>query len=119
MLRRIERKATSSLHAAASASNGRPRAGGCLHALRGQVAVALCEPPTIDAMGYDLRLHCGCVLHVTGDPGVRAWRRRVIIARGVRCAMEQHQTGRRLFLWQLLPQPRVDRLVREDVDVVE
>ena len=57
-------------------------------------------------LSYDLRLQCGCVLHVSRDPETGSVRTRVIQSLGTDCRDRRHQVGVRLYLWEILPDYR-------------
>jgi hypothetical protein len=57
-------------------------------------------------MSYDLTLHCGCVVYVSAHPATRVVHTRIIQSRGARCGVRRHEVGLRLYLWELLPEPR-------------
>jgi hypothetical protein len=61
---------------------------------------------TIRSLSYNLTLQCGCVVYVATHPTTRIAHTRVIQARGEQCRVRQHETGARLYLWELLPDPR-------------
>jgi hypothetical protein len=56
-------------------------------------------------MSYNLTLHCGCIVYVSTHPKTRVAHTRVIERRGTRCRVRRHETGLRLFLWEMLPDP--------------
>ena len=56
-------------------------------------------------MSYHLTLQCGCVVYVSTHPATRIAHTRVIQSRGAACAVRRHETGLRLYLWELLPDP--------------
>lgn len=57
------------------------------------------------AMSYTLTLQCGCTVYVACHPSTQVAHTRVIEARGPRCPLRLHDVGRRLFLWEMLPDP--------------
>ena len=57
-------------------------------------------------MSYNLALACGCVVYVSCHPKTHVAHTRVIQMRGSECRMRKHHVGARLFLWELLPDPR-------------
>jgi hypothetical protein len=52
-------------------------------------------------MSYLFTVPCGCVVHVVREPNPT----RVIVLRGADCFKPGHDVGRRLFLWEMLPDP--------------
>jgi hypothetical protein len=64
-------------------------------------------------MEYVLTLWCGCVVKVMRDARTKSLRSRVIGERGVRCPHRHHRPGARLWLWEILPDPRVERAASE------
>jgi len=63
-------------------------------------------------LSYNLTLRCGCVVHVSVRPASRIAQTRIIRTRGRQCAVERHQVGLRLRLWELLP----ERTHRPEID---
>jgi hypothetical protein len=57
-------------------------------------------------MSYILALHCGCVVYVACHPKTGLAHTRIIQARGRECRQRRHDVGARLFLWEILPDPR-------------
>jgi hypothetical protein len=57
-------------------------------------------------MSYTITLWCGCTVYVACFPGTNAAHARVIERRGANCAERRHQTGVRLWLWEMLPDVR-------------
>ena len=60
-------------------------------------------------MSYNLTLPCGCVVYVACHPETRVAHTRVIEQRGTNCPTPRHEVGARVYLWELLPEPRTDR----------
>jgi hypothetical protein len=56
-------------------------------------------------MSYTLALQCGCVVYVSQHPDTGLAHTRIIEARGRNCRRREHMVGKRLFLWELLPEP--------------
>ena len=54
-------------------------------------------------MSYTLNLQCGCVVYVSSHPQTGIAHTRVIESRGREC--RRHEIGRRLYLWEILPDP--------------
>ena len=57
-------------------------------------------------MSYTVALWCGCTVYVACNPQTRIAHSRVIERRGPECRIRTHQIGARLWLWELLPDPR-------------
>lgn len=67
-------------------------------------------------MSYNLTLQCGCLVYVACHPITGKAHTRVIERRGAQCSKRTHDVGARLFLWDLLPDPRhAPRRVVDDV----
>ena len=58
------------------------------------------------SQSYTMTLWCGCRIYVACHPDTRINHARVIEKRGDRCPVRQHQVGARLWLWEILPDPR-------------
>lgn len=56
-------------------------------------------------MSYTLTLSCGCTVYVSCHPRTRIAHSRIIERRGSGCRNRRHDTGSRLWLWELLPGP--------------
>jgi len=56
-------------------------------------------------MAYTLTLVCGCKVLVFGNLGSAAPPVRVITSLGNRCTSRGHVVGRRIHVWELLPEP--------------
>jgi hypothetical protein len=69
-------------------------------------------------MSYNLTLQCGCVVYVSTHPKTRVAHTRVLQTRGANCHVRRHETGLRLYLWELLPDP-AHRPVLSWSDVLE
>jgi hypothetical protein len=54
-------------------------------------------------MSYRLTLRCGCRVRVSGASGTAPTYVRRIEKRGCTCRHHRHQPGRRVWLWELLP----------------
>lgn len=52
---------------------------------------------------YTLILRCGCHVYVSCDPRSRPTNTRTVEKRGDECGNRNHQRGRSLWLWELLP----------------
>jgi hypothetical protein len=61
-------------------------------------------------MSYTLTLQCGCTVHVACHPGTRIAHTRMVERRGEACRHRLHGVGRRLALWELLPERLSDVL---------
>ena len=57
-------------------------------------------------MSYNLTLPCGCSVYVSCHPQTRLAHTRVIDARGASCRVARHEVGARLWLWEILPDPK-------------
>ena len=57
-------------------------------------------------MSYTVTLSCGCRVYVACHPLRRAAHTRIIERRGPTCRDRRHDTGTKLRLWELLPDPR-------------
>ena len=57
-------------------------------------------------MSYTLSLRCGCLVYVSCHPATRVAHTRIIQTRGRQCADRRHDVGVRLYLWEILPDPR-------------
>lgn len=57
-------------------------------------------------MSYNLKLPCGCTAYVACHPSTGLAHTRIIERRGPACTRRSHDVGARLFLWELLPDPR-------------
>ena len=67
-------------------------------------------------MSYTITLWCGCTVYVSCHPGTNAAHARIIEKRGAGCTERRHQTGVRLWLWEMLPDPRTpDAAVRYEL----
>jgi len=51
-------------------------------------------------------LWCGCRVYVACHPITRLAHSRVIEQPGATCPIRRHEVGARLWLWELLPDPR-------------
>ena len=60
-------------------------------------------------MSYTVALWCGCTVYVACNPRTRVAHSRVIERRDPRCRVRTHEVGARLWLWELLPDPRAAR----------
>jgi len=64
-------------------------------------------------MSYTTVLWCGCTVYVACHPATTAAHARIIEKRGAACRDRRHATGARLWLWEMLPDPRnPDAVVR-------
>ncbi len=59
-------------------------------------------------MSYTLPLYCGCLVYVACHPKTGLAHTRIIQTRGLTCRQRGHEVGARLFLWEILPDPRHD-----------
>jgi hypothetical protein len=57
-------------------------------------------------MSYTVTLWCGCRVYVSCHPLTRVAHSRIVERRGETCPVRRHETGARLWLWELLPDPR-------------
>jgi len=57
-------------------------------------------------MSYTLTLQCGCTVYVARHPVSGLSHTRIVEKRGLQCNVRRHEVGLRLFLWELLPDPR-------------
>jgi len=57
-------------------------------------------------MSYNLTLPCGCIVYVACHPETHVAHTRVIEHRGTACGTSRHEVGARVYLWELLPEPR-------------
>ena len=62
-------------------------------------------------MSYNLTLECGCVVYVSCHPQTGVAHTRVIEQRGPSCHQRLHDRGKRLWLWDLLPDPHASHRV--------
>jgi hypothetical protein len=60
---------------------------------------------TTGSLSYNLTLPCGCVVYVSTHPKTRIAHTRVIQTRSEQCRIRRHETGSRLYLWEMLPDP--------------
>jgi len=67
-------------------------------------------------MSYTVGLWCGCNVYVACNPETGIAHARVIERRGLACPIRSHEVGARLWLWELLPDPRAANvtITRED-----
>ena len=57
-------------------------------------------------MSYTVSLWCGCRVYVACNTTTGLAHSRVIESRGGSCPVRRHEIGARLWLWELLPDPR-------------
>ena len=57
-------------------------------------------------MSYNVALWCGCSVYVSCHPKTGIAHTRIVEARGSACPVRRHEIGARLWLWELLPEPR-------------
>lgn len=57
-------------------------------------------------MSYTLPLPCGCTAYVACSPDTGIAHTRVIEFRHAACRVRNHECGTKVFLWDLLPEPR-------------
>lgn len=57
-------------------------------------------------MSYNLTLPCGCLIYVACHPTTGIAHTRIIERRGPGCRVRRHEVGLRLYLWELLPDPK-------------
>ena len=60
-------------------------------------------------MSYNLTLPCGCLIYVACHPATGIAHTRIIERRGPGCRVRRHEVGLRLYLWELLPDPKTRR----------
>lgn len=65
-------------------------------------------------MSYTVTLWCGCTVYVACNPQTRMAHTRVVERRGSACPIRSHEVGGRLWLWELLPDPRATAAVTVD-----
>ena len=70
-------------------------------------------------MSYSVTLWCGCRVYVACHPQTRLAHSRVVEQRGGACPIRRHEVGARLWLWELLPDPRSSAAVPAFEDVTE
>ena len=58
-------------------------------------------------VSYTVTLCCGCSVYVSCNPRTRIAHSRIIERKGAKCPNRKHDVGARLWLWELLPDPRV------------
>lgn len=56
-------------------------------------------------MSHTLTLACGCTVYVSCHPMTGVAHTRIVERRGAACRDRRHDTGTRLWLWELLPDP--------------
>jgi hypothetical protein len=54
-------------------------------------------------VSYTVTLWCGCTIYVSCNPTTAIARSRIVETRGSACPVRRHETGTRLWLWELLP----------------
>ena len=57
-------------------------------------------------MSYTVTLWCRCKVYVSCNPMTGIAHSRIVEARGNNCPVKRHEIGARLWLWELLPDPR-------------
>ena len=57
-------------------------------------------------MSYSITLWCGCQIYVACNPRTGIAHARIVERRGSACPERRHQAGTRLWLWEILPDPR-------------
>ena len=68
-------------------------------------------------MSYTLTIGCGCVVYVASHPRTTIVHTRIVERRGSDCRVRAHDTGVRLQLWELLPEPQPARIATVRVAV--
>jgi len=58
----------------------------------------------INRMSYTVTLWCGCAVYVSCNPITGIAHSRIVERRGPACPVRRHETGARLWLWELLPE---------------
>jgi hypothetical protein len=71
------------------------------------------------AMSYTVTLWCGCRVYVACHPVTRLAHSRVIELRDSKCPVRHHDVGARLWLWELLPDPRTAQATPAFEDVTD
>ncbi len=66
-------------------------------------------------MSYTVTLWCGCRVYVSCHPVTRLAHSRIVEHRGDSCPVRRHDVGARLWLWELLPDPRASSAVMEEI----
>jgi hypothetical protein len=66
-------------------------------------------------MSYTVTLWCGCRVYVSCHPVTRIAHSRIVEHRGDSCPVRRHDVGARLWLWELLPDPRASSAVMEEI----
>lgn len=59
-------------------------------------------------MSYSVTLWCGCTVYVSCNPATGLAHSRIVESRGRTCTVRRHDVGARLWLWELLPDQRVE-----------
>ena len=59
-------------------------------------------------MSYNLTLSCGCDVYVSAHPTTHVTHTRIIQKRGLACPVRRHEVGLRLYLWELLPDRKLE-----------
>jgi hypothetical protein len=62
------------------------------------------DPP----MSYTVTLWCGCRVYVSCNPATGIAHSRIVEAHDKACPIKRHEVGARLWLWELLPDRRVE-----------
>lgn len=57
-------------------------------------------------MSYTIDLPCGCLVYVSCHPVTGFAHTRVVQHRSAGCRVRRHEVGARVYLWELLPDPR-------------
>lgn len=58
------------------------------------------------SQSYTITLWCGCQVYVACHPRTRLAHARIIETRGRCCRVRRHEIGARVWLWEMLPDPR-------------
>ncbi len=56
-------------------------------------------------MSYNVNLPCGCTVYVSCDPLTGMAHTRILERRAQTCPNRRHETGSRVWLWEMLPTP--------------
>jgi hypothetical protein len=57
----------------------------------------------LPGMSYTVALWCGCRVYVSSNPATGLAHTRIVEVPGPRCPIKRHETGARLWLWEMLP----------------
>jgi hypothetical protein len=71
-------------------------------------------PPHHAPMSHTVTLWCGCSVYVSCHPQTGIAHSRIVEARGSGCPVKRHEIGARVWLWELLPDPRAVDVARPE-----